>query len=91
MKSIYAIYDNVAEQIIGGLHVFPHQAPAIRMYGDIAAMPDSTIGKHPHDFDLIQVGILNDDTTITPVKETVLTGAQWSAAQLRTREDTDAS
>jgi hypothetical protein len=91
MKSIYAIYDNVAEQIIGGLHVFPHQAPAIRLYGDIAIMPESTIGKHPQDFDLICIGVLNEDTTITPVKETVLTGAQWSAAQLRTREEHDAS
>lgn len=80
-KQIYAIYDNVAQDIIGGLHLHSHAAPAIRMYGDVAALPNSQIGLHPADFDLILLGILNDDQTITPVKEIALSGSQWQAAQ----------
>lgn len=80
-KQIYAIYDNVAESIIGGLHLHPHPAPAIRMFGDVAALPNSQIGLHPADFDLQLLGTLNDDNSITPHKETILTGATWAAAQ----------
>lgn len=81
MQKIFAVYDNVADLIIGGLHIHPHQAPAIRMFGDIAALPNSQIGLHPADFDLLLLGVLNEDHTITPCKETILTGATWAAAQ----------
>lgn len=80
-KGIYAIFDNVADAIIGGLHLHPHGAPAIRMFSDVALMPDSQIGRHPNDFDLLRLGQLNEDSTITPEKEVIMTGANWSAAQ----------
>lgn len=80
-KQIYAIYDNVSEMIIGGLQLHSHAAPAIRTFGDIAVMQNSQIALHPNDFDLVLLGVLNDDTTITPAKEVVLTGANWVAAQ----------
>lgn len=88
MKGIYAIYDNVAESLLGNglLHLHAHDAPAIRMFGDVASMPQSPIALHPQDFDLIKIGVLNDDNTITPVSEIVLTGANWSAAQKQPTE-----
>lgn len=81
MQKIFAIYDHVADAIIGGLHLHRHQASAIRMFGDIATLPDSSIGLHPEDFDLLLLGVLNDDHTITACKEIILAGAVWSAAQ----------
>lgn len=51
------------------------------MFGDIASDPQTTIARHPQDFDLLLLGILEDAVGITPTKETVLTGATWSAAQ----------
>lgn len=88
-RQIYAIYDNVAEEIIGGLHLHPHQAPAIRMFGDIAKLPNSQIGMHPQDFDLLLLGTLLDDNSIEPSKRVVpiITGEAWSAAQQPKPED----
>lgn len=80
-NKIFAIYDNVADSIIGGLHLHPHHAPAIRMFGDVATLPNSSIGLHPEDFDLLLLGVLNEDHTITPCKEIILAGATWAAAQ----------
>lgn len=82
LKRIYAIYDNVAEAIIGGLHLHSNAAPAIRMFGDVALMPNSSVQLHPSDFDLIQLGTIQEDGTITESTRTlVLTGATWAAAQ----------
>lgn len=92
-RQIYAIYDNVAEQIIGGLHLHPHQAPAIRMFGDVANLPNSQIALHPADFDLLLLGTLLDDNTIEASKRSIpiITGAAWSAAQQPRTEESDAS
>lgn len=92
-RQIYAIYDNVAEAIIGGLHLHPHQAPAVRMFGDIAKLPNSQIALHPQDFDLLMLGTLLDDNTIEPAKKVIpiITGAAWSAAQQPQQEEPDAS
>lgn len=86
-KLITAIYDNVAQAIIGGLHLHSHSAPAIRMYGDVAVLPNSQISLHPQDFDLLLLGTLNDDNTIVPCNETIVTGANWAAAQQPTLSD----
>lgn len=90
-KLIYAIYDNVAEAIIGGLHLHAHAAPAIRMFGDVATLPNSQIQLHPSDFDLLLLGVLNEDNSISPCKETILTGATWSAAQIQPENTQNAS
>lgn len=89
-KLIYAIHDNVAGAIIGGLHLHPHSAPAIRMFSDIATMAESQIARHPNDFDLLLLGTLNEDNTISPVHEIVLRGAVWSAAQQEKTDSNDA-
>lgn len=86
-KIIYAVYDNVADDILGGLHIHRHEAAAIRFYGDIATLPDSLIGKHPQDFDLVQLGHINRHGRIVGEFRIVLTGAQWAAAQQPRRTD----
>lgn len=92
IRHIYALYDNVAQAIVGGLILHYHDAPAIRNYSDIANIPGSTVGEHPGDYDLLDLGTLNEDATITAEKRTVLTGAAWVAAQKpKLTGDTNAS
>lgn len=90
MKNIYAILDTLAATIVGGLHLFAHDAPAVRFFSDIAADPQTMIGRHPDDHSLICLGVLDESTnTITPYdngNRVVITGAAWKAAQANTTE-----
>lgn len=80
---IYAIFDVVAQMIIGGLQLHRHHAAAIRMFGDVASAKDTAIAQHPKDFNLIFLGQLNDDNTIMAIvpPEVVISGSAWLAAQ----------
>lgn len=85
---ITAIYDNVARAIVGPLQVFPHNAPAIRMFSDVALDKRTQIGQHPEDYDLILLGFLEEDegaphidACTDPLGHAVITGANWVAAQ----------
>lgn len=80
---LYAIVDEVADAIIGGIQLHKHDAAAIRTFGDIARTEGSMINRHPTDFALMRVGFLMDDHRIDalPSAELVLTGAQWQSAQ----------
>lgn len=77
--AIYAIYDNVAQCIVGVLMVFKHVAAAIRQFNDIASMGNNQISEHPEDFDLIELGVLNDRAEIipTPSRTVIMTGKLW--------------
>lgn len=88
---IYAIRDNLAGMLIGGLHMHKHDAPAIRFFHDVATMPDSGIARHPQDYELILICYIEDDGTLHSTRnaegseliapETVLTGATWATMQ----------
>lgn len=87
MKKIYAILDTLAGVIVGGLHTFPHDAPAVRFFSDIAGDPQTMIGRHPDDHALICLGTLSDDNHIMPFadgNQIVITGAAWKASQAPT-------
>lgn len=79
--SLYAVRDNVAGMLIGGIIVVRHEAAAIRTFGDIASQPDSIVRLHPADFDLLRLGHLDDAMQLVPDFGVVITGAQWHAAQ----------
>lgn len=87
MQGIYAIYDNKAEAIIGGLHLFRNDTAAIRFFGDMATAEKTVIQTHTEDFDLLCLGTLDDINCIrsddgeNPIRRPVLTGKQWLAAQ----------
>lgn len=83
MNKIYAIFDNLAMTITGPLMTFKANAAAIRTFSDIAGDAQTNIGKHPADYDLLQVGHIDDQGNITVYRETVITGEQWLAAQER--------
>lgn len=78
-RIIIAIVDIVTNDIVGPLQVFPHEAPAIRMFGDVAADERTQIHAHVVDHHLIRFGYLNDDLTIEPNRDILITGAQWLA------------
>jgi hypothetical protein len=56
---IYAVYDRVAESVQGGLHCFPHDAIACRFFRDVVEAPDTQVNKHPADYDLVSLGVLD--------------------------------
>jgi len=84
MTSLYAIRDTMSGQLLGGVQVFKHDAPAVRFFGDICADQQTMIARHPNDHELICLGHLDDDThqltALTP-PITIITGKAWLAAQ----------
>jgi hypothetical protein len=81
MRKIIAIIDTITEDITGPLFLFRHEAPAIRQFGDIAATPNTALHAHIEDYNLVQLGVLDDETLeITPMRYTIITGEQWKAA-----------
>ncbi|QCQ85142.1 nonstructural protein [Blackfly microvirus SF02] len=80
-KMIIAIVDTLANEVTGPLWTWQNAAPAIRQFGDLVTDQKTQIAQHPEDYDLVQVGILEDDLTITPRKEVIITGRAIKAAQ----------
>jgi hypothetical protein len=81
MNKIFAIYDNLAETIIGGLHVFKHDAAAVRFFGDLLADPQTLLARHPADHELFCLGEVYESGVINAEVRVVITGAAWLAAQ----------
>lgn len=80
MKKIIAIQDDLANDLAGPVILIRHDAEAIRYFGDVASHPESQVGRHVEDYQLVELGVLDDDLTIISGKRTILTGAQWKAA-----------
>lgn len=81
MRNLYGIIDTLANDLVGSVLIFKADVAAIRFFGDIAAHPESQVNKHPEDYHLVCFGVLDDDMTIITEKRTIITGAQWTAAQ----------
>lgn len=58
---IYAIWDNVADEIHGPLQMYKHAAVAIRAFKEVAADTRTQLSKNPADYDLVQLGIITQD------------------------------
>lgn len=66
-KRIYAIFDKVAEQMIGPMVVLPNDPAARRMFQDALLGEGSNLATHPADYSLFFLGTVNTDTgAITP-------------------------
>lgn len=101
MKNIYAVRDKVANAIVGTLWLLGADAPAIRIFTDIASDPQSMLAKHPGDFELLCLGELAAEATnilgeptgenlgplIAIKSRVVLDGAAWAATQQPRRAD----
>lgn len=85
-RQIYAVLDLVAQDIVGGLMLFPHDAPVIRIFTDGLADPSTTLNKHPDDFALVCLGEVvaeGSDIELSGYNRyrTVLTGTAWKSMQ----------
>lgn len=82
-KSIYVIQDTLANQALGGPLVFPHDAVAVRFFGDIAANPESAVSRYLNDHQLVLLGYFDESECKIEVTEpqVIITGAAWAAAQ----------
>lgn len=83
-RNLYVVYDKVANDTIGPIIQYNHDAPAVRTFSEGLADPQG-LGRHPQDFDLLLVGRINTDAgefAIDVVPPTlILSGAAWLAAQ----------
>lgn len=62
MKRLYAILDNASNMIIGGVHLFPQDAAALRFFRDLVGDPQTMMGRHPNDHHLLCIASLDDET-----------------------------
>lgn len=88
-RQIYAVLDLVAQDIIGGLMLFPHDAPVIRIFTDGLADPSTTLNKHPDDFALVSLGEVTSEGSDIELSgyskyRVVLTGTAWKSMQAST-------
>lgn len=85
-QGIYAIHDRLSQQLIGGLYLFPHAAPATRFFCDVAADPQTAVFKHADDYELLELGVLDDQNIINSHTQPVviITGSAFKASQAMT-------
>lgn len=83
MEKIYAIYDLTARAIVGQLAMFRHDAAAMRFFSDVASQRETIVGMHPQEFELIALGMIDENQNVIPNREKILTGEQWLAMQER--------
>ncbi|WNK13916.1 MAG: nonstructural protein [Microvirus sp.] len=87
MNRIYAIRDTLAQALVGGLHLFKHDAAAVRFFTDVISDAQTMLHRHPNDHELICLGEVCDsgkDMSVDgfvggPV--VVITGSAWVASQ----------
>lgn len=79
MERLYSIYDRVAGAVEGPVVALRHDGPAIRMFHDLLAAPQTSPGQHPGDYELLFVGTREPSGELTPVIPVVVaTGASWA-------------
>lgn len=97
MKKLYVIHDVLSDAILGGVHVFPADAPAVRFFGDLLAEGASIMARHPDDYQLVcildnitdngqmqfaeEVEVDDRKYYAIPLPRVVITGRQYMAAQ----------
>jgi len=81
--NLYVVYDLVAQAVQGGVHCFPADAVAIRFFRDVMDAPDTSLNKHPEDYDLLCVGSLSSEgpRVFGDEVRTILTGASIVAVR----------
>lgn len=94
MKNLYGIWDKVAEAYVGGIYslmTFPHDAPAVRMFNDVAGNPQTDIGRHVDDFELRFVGVITEEGVLHGENpRVVITGTAFRQAQEAAAEAAEA-
>ncbi|QXP44146.1 MAG: nonstructural protein [Arizlama microvirus] len=60
IKKLYVVRDTLADNIVGGVLVFPNDPPAVRFFVDILGEKSSVVGRHPDDHSLLYIGSLDE-------------------------------
>lgn len=91
MKTLYAIRDRVAEELVSmqmySVFVFKTDQQAARYFADAILSDKSILNQHPSDYELIKIGVLSDNGTIdTPwgPPHIIITGDALTATQPKT-------
>lgn len=63
LLSMFAIYDLLAGEILmNSVQLFPHVAPARRMFEDVVKSDKGPVAAHPSDYALVYLGSVNVGT-----------------------------
>ena len=81
MMNVYAIRDKVAESIGQQVWLFKADAAAIRFFHDVLSDGKSYPATHPDDYELLSLGLLEDDGTCMGAPMVIFTGTQWKQAR----------
>lgn len=81
MMNVYAIRDKVAESIGQQVWLFKADAAAIRFFHDVLSDPKSYPATHPDDYELMSLGLLEDDGNFMGAPMVIFTGTQWKQAK----------
>lgn len=81
MMNVYAIRDKVAESIGTQVWLFKADAAAIRFFHDVMSDAKSYPAQHPDDFDLLSLGILDDEGNFMGTPQVIFSGTQWKQAR----------
>lgn len=85
MDRIYALYDLVAESIVGQMFTMKSDGPAVRAFQDTLLNPEHTISKYKKDYVLICFGTIEKDVLVPfPTPQVVITGEAIEALQVAT-------
>lgn len=80
-RFVFAILDLAAADIVGQFMLLPHEAVAVRSFGEVCSNPETLVHKHPKDFALVRFGQLDDLKLVGYDHVVVMTAEQWFAAQ----------
>jgi len=81
MMHVYAIRDKVAESIGQQVWLFKADAAAIRFFHDVLSDAKSYPAQHPDDYELLSLGMLEDDGTFMGAPMAIFSGTQWKQAR----------
>lgn len=81
MMNVYAIRDKVAESIGQQVWLFKADAAAIRFFHDVLSDAKSYPAQHPDDYELLSLGLLEDDGTFMGAPMVIFSGTQWKQAK----------
>lgn len=81
MMHVYAIRDKVAESIGQQVWLFKADAAAIRFFHDVLSDAKSYPAQHPDDYELLSLGMLEDDGSFMGAPMVIFSGTQWKQAK----------
>ena len=65
--NLYVLYDDEAGTVVGPVFAEIRHAPAVRMFNELLADPNTLPGKYPEHFRILWVGVLEtEQVLITP-------------------------